>query len=307
MAHAFGSHTELAQKDALVMKIEFSPGDIFVTATVLDEGARFPTGHGRIRQYDSDWAIKEEYDTGAYGLISSLCIDNGGTLHALDPQARRVDHAGAANMAALPNKPFGSMIALDDGTYLMGEHMVGQIPGFEGEGKVWQANADGELLRSWNTETNGGMGGFLGVTHMALSPDKSTLYHLSETGAHIYAHDLSVDKRLGAIYTRTDPPPMVFGLACLADGDIIFATGAGARRIGPDGAPRLDYALPSGRGWSVIILREGGKSFWALDFFGGQVAEVTVDEGTVLQSRDLGLPKALAGIAEVPKGMEKTK
>ena len=288
-----------------MIKIDMiSPGDIFVTATVLDESARFPTGHGRIRHYDAGWMVKGEYDTGAFGLIASLCIDTTGTLHAMDPQARRVDHAGPVQMAALPNKPFGSMIALDDGTYLMAEHMNGQIPGFEGDGKVWHVNASGELLRSWNTETNGGMGGFLGVTHMTLSPDKSTLYHLSETGSDIYAHNLKSDKRLGAIYTRTDPPMLVFGLTCLADGDIIFATGAGARRIKPDGTAQRDYTLPAGRGWSVIVPRTGGKSFWALDFFGGKVAEVNVDDGAILQSRDLGLPKALAGIAEVPQNME---
>ncbi len=283
------------------MNIDFTQGDIFVTATVLDESARFPTGHGRIRHYDANWTQKRDYDTGAFGLISALCFDKTGTLHSLDPQARRVDHAGSVTMPSLPNKPFGSMIVLDDGTYLMGEHMVGQIPGFEGDGKVWQVDAAGELLRSWNTETNGGMGGFLGVTHMALSPDKTTLYHLSETGAHIYAHDLASDKRLGTIYMRTDPPPLVFGLACLPDGDIIFATGGGARRIGPNGSQKRDYTLPAGRGWSVIVMREGNKSFWALDFFGGQVAEVNVDDGTIMQSRDLGLPKALAGIAEVPR------
>jgi hypothetical protein len=301
VAHAIGSFAKLAQKDAALMDISYSPGDIFVTATVLDDSARFPTGHGRIRHYDADWAIKGDYDTGAFGLISSLCIDKTGTLHALDPQARRVDHAGPVKMASLPNKPFGSIIPLDDGTYLMAEHMVGQIPGFEGEGKVWQVNEAGELLKSWNTQTNGGMGGFLGVTHMALSPDKSTLYHVSETGADIYAHDLVNDIRLGAIYTRIDPPPLVFGLACLPDGDLIFATGGGARRIGADGAARFDYELPAGRGWSVIVLREGATSFWALDFFGGQVAEVNVDDGKILQSHDLGLPKALAGIAEVPR------
>ena len=279
--------------------IPFEPGDIFVTATDLDEGARFPTGRGRVRHYDKNWGLKAEIETGAYGLISSLVIDPRGTLHILDPQARRVDHIGSTGMPDLPARAYGSMIALADNTYLLGEHMVGQTPGFEGEGRVYQADVNGTVLREWNTQTNGGMGGFLGVTHMALSPDSNRLYHVSETGPHIYAHDLKTDTRLGVIYERSDPPAMVFGLACLSDGDLIVATGGGARRLDSQGSFKRDYILPAGRGWSVIVLREGGDSFWALDFFGGTVALVDTASGDVRLSKDLGLPKALAGIAEV--------
>jgi hypothetical protein len=278
----------------------FIPGDIFVTATDLDESARFPTGHGRVRQYDRDWTLKAELETGAFGLISALVIDGTHTLHILDPQARRIDHIGSVQMQNLPPRGYGSMIARGDGTYLLGEHMVGQIPGFEGAGRVYHAGADGKIIREWDTETNGGMGGFLGVTHMALSADGDTLYHVSETGPHIYAHDLKADKRLGILYERRDPPPMVFGLACLADGDLIVATGGGARRLDAKGMIKQDYAMPAGRGWSVIVLRAGGDSFWALDFFGGIVALVDADSGTVRMTKDLGLPKALAGLAEMP-------
>jgi hypothetical protein len=280
----------------------FAPGDIFVTATDLDETARFPTGHGMVRQFDRNWNIKGEFVTGAYGLISSLVLDGTSTLHILDPQARRVDHVGSVTMPNLPVRAYGSMIPRPDGSYLIAEHMVGQIPGFEGAGKVYQIDAAGTVQREWNTETNGGVGGFLGVTHMTLSPDAKTLYHVSETGPVIYAHDLVSDRRLGPVYTRADPPPMVFGLACLADGDLVVATGAGARRLDPMGEIRRDYVLPAGRGWSVIELRDDGENFWALDFFGGQLAIVNAESGEVLLQKDLGLPKALAGLAEVPGG-----
>ncbi len=278
----------------------FEPGDIFVTATALEEGARFPTGKGRVRHYDRDWVLKGELDTGRTGLISALALDQSGTLHIMDPQARAVDHVGSITMRDLPPRGYGSMIVQGDGTYLLGEHLVGEIPGFNGDGKVYRVDGTGKILQTWDTETNGGMGGFLGVTHMALSPDGGTLYHLSETGSHIYAHDLANDRRLGPIYTRQDPPPMVFGLACLPGGDLIVATGSGARRLSTDGAIIRDYALPEGRGWAVIVLRANGESFWALDFFGGKVAEVEMASGNVLFEKDLGLPKALAGIAEVP-------
>jgi hypothetical protein len=276
------------------------PGDIFVTANELDDSARFPTGLSKVRHYDRDWTLKAEVATGHVGLVSALSFDATGTLHILDPQARRVDHVGPVQMPDLAERAYGSMIPLADGSYLIGEHMVGQIPGFSGDGKVYQVDANGAEMRSFGTETNGGMGGFLGVTHMALSGDGKTLYHVSETGAHIYAHDLDANQRLGPIYTRADPPPLVFGIAALADGSLLAACGGEVRRIDSSGQLVRTYAMPEGRGWAVVVLRGDGQTFWALDFFGGTAACVETESGAILQTKDLGLSKCLAGIAEVP-------
>lgn len=282
----------------------FAPGDIFVTGSDLDETARFPTGMGKILQYDRNWSLKATLDTGHKGLISSLVIDGKGVLHAFDPQARARVAIGAdgnprSMFEAMPALALGSMIALPDGNYLVGEHMVGEIPGFSGKGHVYRIDVAGRVLAEYDTETNGGMGGFLGVTHMALSPDGQMLYHSSETGAHVYAHDLAANRRLGAVYSRTDPPPLVFGIACLPDGTLLVACGNAVRRVLPGGETSRTYAMPEGRGWAVPILRNATQ-FRALDFFGGRVATVDLNSGEIVAVQDLGLAKCLAGFAECP-------
>jgi sugar lactone lactonase YvrE len=283
----------------------FAPGDIFVTASDLDESARHPTGKGKILQIASDWTPKATFETGHTGLIASLTLDPQGNLHALDPQARKITSIGPdgqpkAMLGKLPERGYGSMIVLSDGNFLIGEHLVGQVPGFSGDGKVYRVAPDGDVLATYDTETNGGMGGFLGVTHMALSADGKTLYHLSETGPHVYGHDLAANKRLGAIYTRADPPPMVFGIAGQADGSILMAAGNGVRQLSAKGEVMRQYDMPEGRGWAVLKLRGDGARFWALDFFGGKVASVETASGKLLELKELGLAKCLAGIAEVP-------
>jgi hypothetical protein len=284
----------------------FAPGDKFVTASLLDESARFPTGQGRIRQYGTDWQLKAELETGHTGLISALVLDPAGCLHALDPQARAIttvagDGKVVEQFQHLSSRAYGSMIALGGGEYLLGEHMVGEIPGFSGEGKVFRVGFEGTVLTTYDTETNGGMGGFLGVTHMALSPDGQTLYHTSETGPHVYAHDLAANRRLGAVYTRQDPPPLVFGLAMLATGQLMLACGSQLRRIDLASGAAQGVPLPEGRGWAVPIVREGnGEQLWALDFFGGQVACIDTASNAVLELHELGLAKCLTGIAEIP-------
>jgi hypothetical protein len=285
----------------------FEPGDIFVTASLLDESARFPTGEGRIRQYGADWQLKAEMATGHTGLISALVLDPAGWLHALDPQARAIttiagDGRVVEQFQLRPHRAYGSMIALGGGQYLLGEHMVGEIPGFCGEGKVYRVALDGTVLGTYDTETNGGMGGFLGVTHMALSADGRTLFHTSETGPHVYAHDLASDRRLGAVYTRQDPPPLVFGLAMLDSGDLMLACGSEMRRINPTSGAAQSIAMPEGRGWAVPIKRHNTASeqLWALDFFGGRAATIMAETGELLEMRELGLAKCLTGIAQIP-------
>ena len=282
----------------------FAPGDIFVTAADLDEAARFPTGQGKVLQFAADWTPKATFETNQTGLISSLTLDNAGNLHILDPQARSHIAIGPdgqlkAMFQKLPEAAYGSMIALADGSFLLGEHMVGHIPGFDGKGHAYHVNAAGDVLAEYDTETNGGVGGFLGVTHMAFSPGADLLYHVSETGADIYAHDLTANTRLGAQYTRTDPPPMVFGIAALADGTLLAAVGNGVRTIKPGGGVLREYEMPAGRGWAVVVLRDGGSSFWALDFFGGNLVCIDTTSGELLLSKELGLAKCLTGIAEV--------
>lgn len=288
----------------------FSPGDIFVTAATLDGTARFPTGQGAVLQFAADWSPKARIETGQTGLISALCLDTTGRLHALDPQARKITSIGPdghplAQFGQLPERAYGSMIALPDGDFLLGEHMVGAIPGFSGDGKVYRVAADGTVLAAYDTETNGGMGGFLGVTHMALSADGRTLFHTSETGPHIYAHNLADNRRLGAVYTRIDPPPMVFGLAILDSGRLLVACGSELRLVDPDAGTATTVPMPEGRGWAVPIKRgeagtSGNEQLWVLDFFGGRVATIDADTGAVADLRELGLAKCLTGIAQVP-------
>lgn len=288
----------------------FAPGDIFVPASTLDETARFPTGQGKIRQYDAQWQLKAELETGHRGLISALAIDPAGRLHALDPQARAIttiDRNGEqiTQFSKLPQRAYGSMIPLASGEYLLGEHMVGEIPGFAGAGKVYRVASDGTVLAEYDTQTNGGMGGFLGVTHMALSADGLTLYHTSETGAQVYAHDMSANRRLGPVYTRIDPPPLVFGVALLNDAELVVACGSELRRIGLDSGTTAAVPLPEGRGWAIVIVASdhpasGARRLWALDFFGGTAALIDAASGAVEELHALGLAKCLTGIAVVP-------
>lgn len=282
----------------------FESGDIFVPAPTLDPAARYPTGAGIVRQYDGEFTLKAAVATGRTGLISGMGLGPDGILHVLDPQARGVDRFGPDGRRLPPQMPFGagfgSILFEKGGTLLMGEHLCGPPGPFAGDGKVRRFSADGSLLRTYDTETNGGVSGFLGVTHMALSADGATLFHVSETGGVVYAHDLGDDRRLGVFYTRADPPPMLFGLAMLPDGRVAVATGRSLRLVAANGDVAGDIDLPAGRGWANVVVRPGGGSVFLLDFFGGQVAEISLPGFRFLRLNALGNPQGMTTLVEVP-------
>jgi hypothetical protein len=284
--------------------LPFAKGDIFVPAPLLDPAARYPTGAGVVRQYDGDFTLKAAVATGRTGLISGLGLSPDRVLHVLDPQARAIDRFGPDGHLLppwrLPDAGLGSILFESGGTCLIGEHLCGGPGPFAGEGRVLRVAADGAVLASFATATNGGVSGFLGVTHMALSHDGSRLFHVSETGGVVYAHDLAHDRRLGVLYTRADPPPMLFGLATLPDGRVAVATGRSLRLVASDGTVAGDIDLPAGRGWANIIVRPGGGSLFVLDFFGGQLAELSLPGFRFLRLVDLGNPQGMTSVAEVP-------
>jgi DNA-binding beta-propeller fold protein YncE len=191
------------------------------------------------------------------------------------------------------------MIARADGTYLLGEHMLGEIPGFVGRGKVYHIAADGADLAEYDTQSNGGMGGFLGVTHMALNVDGSVLYHSTETGNQVYAHDLANDRQFGPVYTRSDPPGLVFGIALAPDNSgLLVACGNEMRLIGWDGDVERSFSVPGARGIAVPLARSETE-FWALDFYTGVLTAFDLTSGQMVAQHSTGLAKCLTGMAMV--------
>ncbi len=286
----------------------FESGDLLIPATMLRPDARYPTGAGRIAHYDRNFRLKAVAETGRDGLISGMALDIAGNLLVLDPQARAIDRFApdGRRIAALGVPAvngvapgYGSAILLPDGDLLLGEHLAGHEGYFVGSGQVLRLDAAGKAIASYTTQWNGGVGGFLGVTHIALAADGNTLFHLSETGPHIYAHDLAANRQLGVRYTKVDPPPMLFGLATIGT-DIIVATGAALRRIDQaSGAHRGDIALPAGRGWANVVAGRTPGQLWACDFFGGRVACIDAASGETLALHEPGYEKALTALVEI--------
>ena len=303
----------------------YAPGDLFVAATLLNNPNDDHAGQGRILQYGSDLKPKGELllaDT--THLVGGLTFDAAGVLWAFDSQefvVLNIHRDGrVVRRREFGKRPFSHVNFAADGTLLFGEHVVGDsikpeirarmhtdipfMPGTQrfGDGHVFRYSSDGRLLKEYATATHGGMGGFLGVTMSAVSPDGRTLVYCSETGPRLMRYDLVENRQLPDLQSFTPPyppgpPPMFFGVAFASDGTLYVLRGASLHVVDEAGQTTRQIPL-EGFGWATLELCADGRHAFISSFFSGEVAKIDLSTGAKIGSIATGAPKAVAGLAE---------
>ncbi|MDJ0928732.1 MAG: hypothetical protein QNJ73_13930 [Gammaproteobacteria bacterium] len=303
----------------------FQHGDIFAGCTVLNNPDDDHAGDGRILQYDSDLNEKGVLWTeGTTHLVGGLQFGPDGNLWAFDSNAHcvlRISPEGRQlPEIKFAERSFSHCCFADDGTVLMGEHLVGnqiklpperplgttlaRIPDADlfGYGHVYRFTMDGEQLAEYSTATHGGMAGFLGVTTSSLAPDGHTLVYSSETGPHLFQYDVASNKQLPDLVTYApDSWQMVLVARHNPDGTLlmIMASRAGfaMQHLAADGTVLQEWDLP-GPGWAIVspCLDEGTVLLG--NFFTGDIGKFKLESGELTAQVNAGVERSLAGIAQ---------
>lgn len=297
----------------------FAHGDVFVGATVLNDPADDHAGRGRIIQYDADLVEKGvlwlEQTT---HLVGGLKFDARGQLWAFDSQSFTVlviHEGGRVERRDFEARPFSHVNFSRDGTVYLGEHIAGDtirpeiqarlgttlphMPGTQryGDGHVWHFRENGAFLREYATQTHGGMAGFLGVTHSALSPDESTLVYCSETGPRLMRYDLKHDRQLTDLQSFPDGQrEMFFGMEYGPDGHLYVLRGGRMDIVARSGATIRSIPLP-GTGWATMALAADGRCAFVGNFFTGELGKIDLDSGARLATTQTGGARSLVGLA----------
>jgi sugar lactone lactonase YvrE len=298
----------------------FAPGDVFVGSTVLDGAGDDHAGRGRILQYDAQLRKKGVlWLTETTHLVGGLEFDRQGRLWAFDSQ-EFVVLTIAANGTVTPRdfgrRPFSNINFASDGTIYLAEHVCGshikaeiqarmgtrlaKMPGTErfGDGHVWHFAADGRLLRELPTQVHGGVGGFMGVTMSALSPDETTLVYVSETGPRLMRYDLESERQLPDLQCLPDGDrEMFFAMDYGPQGRLYVSRGNRIDLVNSAGRTTVSYPL-EGHGWATLKAAADGRHLYIGNFFSGQLAKLELESGDIVASADTGVERSLAGIAE---------
>ena len=309
---------------------KFIEGDVFVGATVLNNPDDDHAGDGRVIQFDENLNQKGILWTrDTTHLVGGLKFDPKQILWAFDSQnysVIRVDNNGDQ----LPKSDFGqrsysNVSFANDGILYLGEHLVGDesnnkalegprkletvlpfMPGTEkyGDGNIYKFTEDGELLDTFETETHGGMPGFLGVTASTISPDNSKIIYISELGNRIFQFDLINRKQMDDLLTYApDSGDMVIAISYAPNGDFYsikanFRAGFSlCRHDAETGEISTAMDLP-GPGWAALTLSKDQESAYIGNFFNGLLGKFNLSSGEMTASTETNVERSLAGVAE---------
>ena len=298
----------------------FAPGDVFVGSTVLDGGDDDHAGRGRILQYDSQLRKKGVlWLSHTTHLVGGLRFDREGRLWAFDSQAfvvLTVSRDGEVQRKDFGTRPFSNVNFCSDGSLYLAEHVTGngikmeiqarmgtrlqRMPGTDrfGDGHVWHYRADGTLLRELATAVHGGIGGFMGVTMSALSPDESTLVYCSETGTRLMRYDLESARQLPDLQCLPDGErEMFFAMDYGPRGRLYVSRGTRVDLVSQEGRTMCCYPL-DGHGWATLKASSDGRHLYIGNYFSGQLVKLELESGEHVAMTDTGVQRSLAGIAE---------
>ncbi|HJL80673.1 MAG TPA: hypothetical protein QGF88_05895, partial [Gammaproteobacteria bacterium] len=159
-------------------------------------------------------------------------------------------------------------------------------------------------IETYETETNGGMPGFLGVTASALAPDESKIIYISELGNRIFQFDIANNKQMNDLITyEPDSGNMVIAIGFSNTGDFYsikanFREGFSLCRHDVESGSILDEKMLPGPGWATLCLCEDGMHAILGNFFNGQIAKIDLASGQMIASAETEVERSVAGIAE---------
>jgi sugar lactone lactonase YvrE len=305
----------------------FAPGDVFVGSTVLEDATDDHAGRGRILQYDSKLRRKGVlWLPAATHLVGGLKFDAQGRLWAFDSQdflVMCITRDGRIEKRDFGTRAFSNVNFAPDGTLYLAEHVAGRyirpeiqvrmgtslakMPGTDrlGDGHVWHFEPDGTLIHEYCTQTHGGLGGFLGVTMSALSPDGSTLVYCSETGPRLMRYDLKNDRQLNDLQCFAEGErEMFFAMDYGPQGRLYVSRGTRIDVVDARGRTTCSYPM-EGEGWATLEASADGKHLYVGNFFTGRLVKLSLECGEEVARADTGVLRSLAGIAEYPGGTKK--
>ncbi len=248
-------------------------------------------------------------------LVGGLRFDRQGRLWAFDSQAfvvLTVSREGEVQKRDFGTRPFSNVNFCSDGSLYLAEHVTGngikmeiqarmgtrlqRMPGTDrlGDGHVWHYRADGTLLRELATQVHGGIGGFMGVTMSALSPDESTLVYCSETGTRLMRYDLESARQLPDLQCLPEGErEMFFAMDYGPHGRLYVSRGTRVDLVSPEGRTMCCYPL-DGHGWATLKAAADGRHLYIGNYFTGQLVKLELESGEQIAMADTGVQRSLA-------------
>jgi hypothetical protein len=300
----------------------FAKGDIIVAATVMDNPDDDHAGTGRLLQYDADLNLKGTlWIKSTNHKLSGLTFGPDKTLYGFAPLNHAVVEVGPdakeRALFAFADRAFSNISFAKDGTLLFGEHLVGtktesryvstKLPLLKGrnvvgDGHVYRFSIDRKQIEEYATDVHGGIEGYHGVTSLVLADNDARAIYISETGNRILQYDLKNKKQLPDLAVFNDDPQvrMLLWMTRMDKNTLLAITGASMVTIDQNtGKVVREYKMGT-FGWAAATPSIDGQHILVGNFMDGDIAKVSVKDGSVVARGNIGEQRSLSGVAQFP-------
>jgi hypothetical protein len=300
----------------------FKKGDVIVAATVMDNPDDDHAGTGRLLQYDENLNLKGAlWIKSTNHKLSGLTFGPDKTLYGFAPLNHAVVEVGPdakeRPLFSFADRAFSNVSFPKDGTILFGEHLVGtktesryvstKLPLLKGrdvvgDGHVYRYSKDRQFVGSYPTAVHGGIEGYHGVTSLVLADDDARAIYISETGNRILQYDLKNKKQLPDLAVFNDDPQvrMLLWMTRLDKDTLLAITGASMVSIDENTGKVLREYKMGTFGWAAATPSVDGKFVYVGNFMDGDVAKVSIMDGSIVARANIGEKRSLSGVAQFP-------
>lgn len=319
MVPSFATHAATARVSTAT---PFKKGDIIVAATIMDNPDDDHAGTGRLLQYDADLNLKGTiWVTSSSHKLSGLTFGPDKTLYGFAPLSHAVveidPSAKEKPLFPFADRAFSNVSFGKDGSMYFGEHLAGKktesryvstkLPLLKGrdvigDGYIYRYSKDRKLIKEYRTEVHGGIEGYHAVTSLVLADDDARAIYISETGNRILQYDLKNDNQMADLAVFNDHPQvrMLLWMTQMPDKSLLAITGSNMVTIDSNsGAILKEYKMGT-FGWAAATPSIDGDYILVGNFMDGDVAKVSVKDGSIVARANIGEKRSLSGIAQFP-------
>jgi PEP-CTERM motif len=261
--------------------VTYTVGDVFVAI-----------GNGQVNEYTPSGVFVQNMNNGTGNFYTTgMAFDSAGNLYVtnFNSTISKFDNSGnLVNAAWVTGQTNNESISMPGGLFpaLVGDASQNTIGQY--------SSAGGAAINTYTVQIED-----RGTDWVDLQANGKTVYYTSE-GTTIFSYDISTATQNAPFATGLTGP--VYALRGISSGPlagyVLVANSANALLLNPSGVIATVYVLPGNGGIDFALnLDPTGTAFWTADLATGNVWEVRISDGAILQQWNSGFGGQTAGLA----------
>lgn len=271
------------------LHVRYTPGDVFVAV-----------GNGRVQEFTPAGVLVQTLDdTTGSTYTAGMAFDQQGNLYVTNFSAGIISKFDVnGNLVAADFAGTGQVspesISMPGGLFPM---LVGDadLHTANGDGVISQYNSNGVLLNTWTVAVEN-----RGTDWVDLQPDLQTVLYTSE-GDSVLSYNIATGTQ-NPDFATGFPGDYAYAHRTLNSGqysgDDLVADSENALLVSHVSGILQTYILPGNFGEDFALnLSQDGRSLWTADLSSGEVWQVDIASGTILNQWNSGAPDYTGGLA----------